>query len=411
MSQNTLYVNDVYIPYLTKNTRTQIFYGGSSSGKSFFLSQRTIIDVIQGRNYLILRNVAKTIRNSVYNQIVKTIIAMGLTSKFIITKGDMTITCRSNNRQILFAGLDDVEKLKSITPISGVLTDIWIEEATETAYESYKQLTKRLRGVSEDNLPKRVIFSFNPIVKEHWIYREFFGNWEDNKNSYEDEKLCILKSTYKDNRFLTEDDIYALENETDKYFYEVYTLGNWGVLGKVIFANWRVEDLSEQIPKFDNIFNGLDFGFSSDPNALIRAHVDMKRKKLYVFDELYKAGMHDDELAEELHSRIGTQYVTCDSAEPKSIDDLNRRGIRAMGAIKGADSINYGIRFLQGFEIIIDVKCQNFKNEIQAYHWAEDKYGNTLRRPVDKDNHLLDALRYATESLQYEAAGGAAKRI
>ena len=225
MSESTLYVNDAYLPYLKKNTRTQIFYGGSSSGKSYFLSQRTVIDVINGRNYLVLRNVANTLRNSVYNQIVKTIGAMGLTKSFKITESNMAITCKRNNKQILFAGLDDVEKLKSITPIDGVLTDIWKEEATETADESYKQLTKRLRGISEDDLPKRVIFSFNPIVKEHWIYREFFTYWDDSKTSYEDDKLCILKSTYKDNSFLTEDDIYALENETDKYFYEVYTLG------------------------------------------------------------------------------------------------------------------------------------------------------------------------------------------
>ena len=411
MSESTVYVNDVYIPYLQNQTRTQIFYGGSSSGKSYFLSQRAAFDVLNGRNYLVTRNVANTLRHSVYNQIVKTILSLGLKNQFVISKSDMSITCISNNKQILFAGLDDVEKLKSITPIDGVLTDIWLEEATETAYESYKQLTKRLRGLSDSSLAKRVIFSFNPIVKEHWIYKEFFGNWEDDKTSYDGEDLCILKTTYKDNNFLTEDDIKALENETDKYFYEVYTKGNWGVLGKVIFKNWKVQDLSEQIPKFDNIYNGLDFGFSADPNALIRVHVDMKRKKIYVFDEMYKAGMHDDELAEVLSERLQGQYVTCDSAEPKSIDDLCRRGIRAIPAVKGADSINYGIRFLQGFEIIIDVRCQNFKNEIQQYHWSEDKYGNTLRKPVDKDNHLIDALRYAVERLMIGAMSGSTGRI
>lgn len=216
-------VNDSYLPYMESSTRTQVFYGGSSSGKSYFLAQRTVIDVMKGRNYLIVRNVAKTLRNSVYNQIVKTILSMGLSKQFNITKGDITITCKRNNKQILFAGLDDVEKLKSVTPIDGVLTDIWIEEATETAYESYKQLTKRLRG--ESRFSKRVIFSFNPIVKEHWIYKEFFTNWIDSDTKYHDDKLLILKTTYKDNKFLTEDDIYSLENETDKYFYEVYTLG------------------------------------------------------------------------------------------------------------------------------------------------------------------------------------------
>lgn len=405
-------VNDSYIPYLNDETRTQIFYGGSSSGKSFFLSQRVVLDVlVHNRNYLIVRNVANTIRNSVYNQIVKTIIDMGVKNEFEIKKGELSVTCKRNNKQILFAGLDDVEKLKSVTPINGVLTDIWIEEATETAYEAYKQLTKRLRGVTEENIAKRVIFSFNPVLKTHWIYKEFFGGWDDSKNVYKDERLLILKTTYKDNKFLTEDDVYGLENEKDKYFYDVYTLGNWGILGKVIFKNWRVEDLSARISSFDKIYNGLDFGFSDDPNALSRVHVDMSAKKIYVFEEMYRAGMHDDELAEELQRRIGNQYVTCDSAEPKSIDDLNRRGIRAIGAVKGADSINRGIRFMQGFEIIIDVKCQNFKNEISVYHWQEDKYGNAMRKPVDKDNHLLDATRYALESLMIGSTATASGRI
>lgn len=406
-----LYVNDSYIPFLRDTTRTQIFYGGSSSGKSYFLGQRTVIDVMEGHNYLITRNVARTIRSSVFNQIVKTINAMGLKKQFSITQDSMTITCNKNNKQILFAGLDDVEKLKSVTPIDGVITDIWIEEATETAYEAYKQLTKRLRGKTDNNVPKRMILSFNPVLQTHWIYREFFGKWDDTKRMYRDKKLLILKTTYKDNKFLTNDDIEALESETDNYFYNVYTLGNWGVLGNLVFKNWRTEDLSSKIAAFDKIYNGLDFGFSADPNAMVRLHIDQARKKMYIFDELYKCGMQDDELAEELKSRIGTQYVTCDCAEPKSIADLNRRGVRAIPARKGPDSINYGIRFLQGYEIIIDIRCQNFKNEIQAYHWAEDKYGNALRKPVDKDNHLMDALRYATEELQLAATAQATNRL
>ena len=406
-----LYVNDSYIPFLEDTTRTQIFYGGSSSGKSFFLSQRCVMDVLKGRNYLITRNVARTIRSSVFNQITKTILSMGLAKQFNISQSDMTITCVKNKKQILFAGLDDVEKLKSVTPIDGVITDIWMEEATEIAYDAYKQLTKRLRGDTGDNIAKRVIFSFNPVLQTHWIYKEFFGKWDDSKTLYRDKKLLILKTTYKDNEFLTPDDIDALESETDSYFYNVYTLGNWGVLGNLIFKNWHTEDLSSKIPTFDKIYNGLDFGYAADPNALVRLHIDQARKKIYIFDELYKSGMHDDELADVLKTMIKTQYVTCDCAEPKSIDDLNRRGVRAIPAKKGPDSINYGIRFLQGYEIIVDIRCQNFKNEIQAYHWAEDKYGNALQKPVDKDNHLMDALRYATEEIQLSSIATAGKRI
>lgn len=404
-----IYMNDVYIPHLTARQYTQIFYGGSSSGKSYFLAQRVVKENLEGVNWLVARNIAKTLRHSTFNEIIKAISNYGLLGSYIINKTDMSITCKLNGKQILFAGLEDAEKLKSITPAKGILEAVWIEEATETSYASYKQLTKRLRGRSDKD--KKIILSFNPIVKTHWIYEEFFGMWDDTKTQYSSDNLLIVKTTYKDNKFLTPDDIKNLENETDRYFYEVYTLGNWGVLGNIIFTNWHTEDLSEQIPHFDRIYNGLDFGFSSDPNALVRCHVDMKRKKIYVFDEMYKAGMHDDELAEELAKRLQGQYITCDSAEPKSIDDLCRRGIRAIPAVKGADSVNYGIRFLQGFEIIVDVRCQNFKNEIQQYHWDEDKYGNALRKPVDKNNHLLDALRYAVESLMIGALSGSTSRI
>lgn len=404
-----IYMNDVYIPYLEAEQDTQIFFGGSSSGKSYFLAQRVVKENLEGVNWLVARNIAKTLRYSTFNEIIKAIGNYGLLGSYSINKTDMSITCKLNGKQILFAGLEDTEKLKSITPANGILEAVWIEEATETSYAAYKQLTKRLRGISDRG--KKIILSFNPILKTHWIYREFFSYWDDTKTTYVDQNTFILKTTYKDNKFLDPDDIRKLENEKDRYYYEVYTLGNWGVLGNVIFSNWHTEDLSSLIPTFDNIYNGLDFGFSADPNALVRVHVDMKRKRIYVFDELYKAGMHDDELAEELSKRIGNQFVTCDCAEIKSIDDLNRRGIRAIPCIKGKDSVNFGIRFLQGFEIIVDIRCQNFINEIQEYHWLEDKYGNVLRKPVDKNNHLLDALRYGTECLQLGSSSGAASRF
>lgn len=406
--EKTVYVNDAYIPYLNAENYTQIFFGGSSSGKSYFLAQRVVKENLEGTNWLVARNIAKTLRHSTFNEIIKAIGNYGLLGSYTINKTDMSITCNLNGKQILFAGLEDTEKLKSISPANGILEGVWIEEATETSYAAYKQLTKRLRGISKKK--KKIILSFNPILKTHWIFKEFFSSWDDSKNVYQDEKLLIVKTTYKDNKFLTEDDVYNLENEQDRYYYEVYTLGNWGVLGNVIYRNWKTEDLSALIPTFDRIYNGLDFGYADDPNAFVRCHVDMARKKIYVFDEIYKSGMLNDELAEELEKRIGYQYVTCDCADARSIDDLNRYGVRAIGAKKGADSVNHGIRFLQGFEIIVDIHCQHFINEIQTYHWAEDKYGNTLQKPYGVDDHLMDAIRYATEDLQLQNYATSAKR-
>lgn len=329
---------------------------------------------------------------------------MGLSQYYRINSTDKLITNTLNGRQIMFAGLDDPEKVKSITPAEDVLHRVFVEEATEIKRDAYMQLKKRLRGKAD--ISKHIIFAFNPILKSHWIYQEFFNEWVENKNYYENDSygktdtkkgfgLCILKTTYKDNIFLTADDRELLENESDPYYYNVYSLGNWGVLGHVIFKNWHVEDLKDKIPTFDKIYNGMDFGFSSDPNALIKVHLDKTRKKIYVFDEWYQAGMNDDELLRVCRSFCGNQYVICDSAEPKTIDFLAMNNIKAVGAVKGADSINRGIRWLQGYEIIVDVRCQNFKNEIEQYHWQETKDGIPMAKPVDMNNHLLDALRYA----------------
>ena len=401
--------NPVYIPYFNKPQFLQIFFGGSSSGKSFFITDKIVIDTINGCNWLCCRNVAKTIRNSVFNEVVKSINSMGVAMHFKINKSDMVITCTLNKKQILFCGLDDPEKVKSITPQDGVLERIFIEEATEVKRDSYLQLKKRLRGRSEKS--KHILMAFNPILKSHWIYKDFFGKWEDSKNKYEDKDITILKTTYKDNLFLTKADRELLENETDPYFYNVYTLGNWGVLGHVIFKNWRVENLTKLIPTFDKIRNGCDFGYSSDPNALVKTHIDKTRKKLYVYQEHYQTGMSDDELVRVCRTFLNRQYITCDSAEPKTIAHLVNNGINAIAAVKGSDSILRGIRWLQGYEIIIHTECQNFKNEIEQYHWKEDKYGNAMAEPVDKDNHLLDALRYACESDMLEAEIRAGKRM
>ena len=391
--------NEVYIPYLGNTARTQIFYGGSSSGKSVFLAQRVVYDLMRGgRNYLVTRQVGRTIRASVYSEIVRVIFDWGVSHLFKINKSEMTITCLRGGYQAIFAGLDDVEKLKSLVPAKGSITDIWVEEATETDRNAVKQLYKRQRG-GDDETPKRLTMSFNPILQSHWIFEDNFAGigWADDQTEYQGDELSILKTTYKDNRFLTEADKRDLENETDKYFYEVYTLGNWGVLGHVIFTNWEIRDLSGMADQFTNRRNGLDFGFSSDPAALSRSHYDSKRRTIYIFDELYEYELTNDILAKRVLAKVGQDYVTCDSAEPKSIAELQREGVRAIGAQKGKDSVNHGIQWLRQQTIVIDTGCINTQNEFRQYHWKEDKAGNALPVPIDKNNHIIDATRYAYE--------------
>ncbi len=396
--------NEIYLPYLDEMARTQIFYGGSSSGKSVFLAQRTVFDLMRGgRNYLICRQVARTIKTSVFAEVCRVISEWGVGKLFNINKSEYVINC-VNGYQVVCVGLDDPEKIKSIVPAVGAWTDIWIEEATETDRNTVKQLYKRQRG-GDENIPKRLTMSFNPILQSHWIYGEYFGSISltDTQTSYKSGDLSILKTWYIHNRFLTPDDIKDLENEKDPYYSAVYTFGNWGILGHVIFSNWVVQDLSGMRDQFTRRLHGLDFGFSSDPAAMPCTHCDSKRKTIYIYNELYERGLTNDLLADAIIELIGDDYVTCDSAEPKSIAELQNHGVNAQPARKGKDSVIFGIQWLQQQSIVIDASCVNTKNEIMQYHWKEDAGGNAMRVPVDKNNHLIDGLRYAYED---EMEGG-----
>lgn len=401
-------INDVYEPYLNNMAETQIYYGGSGSGKSVFLSQRPVIDVLQGgRNYLVCRKVQNSIRNSVFNEIEGVIADAELMDYFTINKSEMSITC-NNGYQILFAGLDNPLKMQGVKPKKGVITDLWIDEATEIERKDLKILSKRLRGGGEKSAKKRKVFSFNPILKNHWLYDEYFSKigWTDIQTEYKTPELSILKTWYVHNKFLTQQDIDSLVNEQDEYYRNVYAYGNWGILGDVIFTNWKIADLSDPNDPYylpeeqrTNRRNGLDFGFSSDPAAVGVSHYDAKKKTIYFYKELYETGLTNDILAERVKEMIGTERIVCDSSEPKSIQELNNNGVNAAGAVKGKDSINFGIDWLKQQTIIVDKSCINMQNELSQYHWKKDAGGNSLKIPVDKNNHLIDGgLRYAYEN-------------
>lgn len=396
--------NDAFLPFLESTQREQHFFGGSSSGKSKFLAQRDIKDLMGGdRNFLVVRNVGKTIRGSVFNEYRKVIAEWGVNELFKINKTDLTITC-ANGMQAICGGLDDVEKLKSITPEKGVLTDIRIEEATETIREDVKQLKKRLRGKSK--VPKRITYSYNPILRSHWIYQDAFsGKFGDDDTLYKDDHLIIFKTTYKNNRFLEPDDIRELTDETDEYFYNVYTLGNWGVLGDVIFKNWKIANIAESdtIQRIERYHNGLDFGFSNDPTAFVRCYYHKAAKVLYIVEEWRALEVTNEEIAKALKPIINREQLTCDSAEPKSIRELKLNGLNAFGAKKGKDSINHGIQWMKGLSIIIDKRCQHVINNFEQYQWKKDKEGNATNIPIDRANDFIDATRYAMEDEMMQA--------
>ena len=173
-----------------------------------------------------------------------------------------------------------------------------------------------------------------------------------------------------------------------------------GIALGLIFKNWRIEDTEQYRNTFELIRRGLDFGYSSDPSCFLQFSVDTKRKKIYVFDEFSACELDNEQLANSIRPRM-PQYalVKCDSAEPKSIAELNKYKINAIPATKGPDSILHGIKWLQGYEIIVDPKCKGLIEELGLYRWKVDKYGNPLEIPEDKNNHRIDSLRYGSDDL------------
>jgi phage terminase large subunit len=422
-------INEPYRKYLFDDTNVQIFFGGGSSGKSHFIFQRTILNVwLEGRNFLIARQKKNSLENSVYTELLRKISDFNLSDKFVCKKNPMSITCKENNRQILFVGLDDIESVKSIVPLDGTFTDVIVEEATEIKEKDFEQLRIRQRGIcyrksgkveSKEPLIKRTTIMFNPIDKSHWIFKKFFvGNFDDedkevryterveydkqlgNGKTIKDvgeETYCILKTTYRDNKFLSQDDIIKLENIKDPIQRDVYVNGNWGSLGKTVYQkgkNWFVEDLTEKIPTFNIIRNGLDFGGAIDEHAFVKTCYDKENKTIYIFDEFKMNELTVPELWSQIRPKVGTRAIICDRNEDM-IKQLRSCGANPYRARKGQNSVMNGITWLQGFKIIVDKNCKETQFELENYLWKTDKYGTPLPTPIDKNNHLMDSLRYA----------------
>ena len=246
--------NDVYLPYLDNWDRYLIFYGGGSSGKSYFIAQMHIYRLLHPSKYnlLIVRQTGDTNRKSTFPLLKQVISHWNLGEHFKVNESDMRIVCKLTGNEVAFAGLDDVEKIKSITFSNGELTEIWVEEATECQEADINQLKVRLRGGKSK---KQMVLSFNPINIQHWIKGHFIDSG----------LATVCFSTYKDNKFLTDDDRKALEDlkRTDEYTYNVYCLGMWGILGKTVVDARAIQNRLEGNLKpiktgyFDYDYDGL----------------------------------------------------------------------------------------------------------------------------------------------------------
>lgn len=289
-------------------------------------------------------------------------------------------------------GIDDFEKVKSIPNI----TDVIIEEASEVTLDDFSQLKMRLRG--NGVLRNQVVLMTNPISKANWIYKYFFAEGCKEPN-------CLVhQSTYRDNKFVNETTIKALENykNTNPMFYRVYCLGEFGSLAKQVFTNYRSAalDIDELRKKNLQHLVGLDFGFINDPTTIVDSLLDEENKIIYVVREFYKTGLLNSEIAAQLKTMgLSKSTIIADSAEQKSIEEIKRAGIsRIKPSVKGQGSILQGIQKLQQYEIVVDESCFNILEELENYSWKKDKStGEYVNQPIDEYNHCLDALRYSLQ--------------
>lgn len=377
-----------YSSLLDYDNRYEVYYGGAGSGKSVFVAQKILIKALNNkRRILIVRKVARTIRDSVFQLMLNTLSQFQLLDKCSVNKTNFTIEL-PNGSQFLFYGMDNSEKMKSITDI----TDIWIEEATEINYDDFSQLDLRLRAKKPD---LQIFLSFNPVSKVNWCYKYWFENGEPPQTK-------ILQTTYKDNRFLPQDYIDALEQmkTTNPTYYNIYALGQFCSLDKLVFNNWTTGTIEDT--KDMELLLGLDFGYVNDATAFIVAYLDEANKTIYIEQEVYQTGLLNNQIADFIkYMGFAKSVIIADSAEQKSIEEIKQQGIpRIKPAAKGQGSIMQGIQKLQQYKIIVNPLCSNMIVELQNYSFKKDKATNEyINEPIDAFNHLCDALRYSLQCL------------
>ena len=283
-------------------------------------------------------------------------------------------TYKYKNRLVEFIGADDEQKLR------GAKRNIlFCNEANELEYkQEFFQLLMRTEN--------RIYLDFNPDDEEVWINQEI-----EIKRSKEVNDVETIVSNYRDNSYLPESLVKEIEylEKTDKEFWKIYGLGEYGNISGLIYDNIKYIDT---IPDSKLVAYGLDFGYSQDPTAVVGVY--KRGDDLYLREILYERGLTNQDIAERLRFTVNNEEVICDSAEPKSIEELYRLKINARPAVKGKDSVMNGIDILKRYNIHVLKDNSNLRKEFRSYKWMVDKNGNSLNKPLSKFNHLMDALRY-----------------
>ena len=364
--------------------RIEVYYGGAGSGKSYGATQKILLKALKyKRKVLVIRKIQRTIKDSIWSLLISQLHASGYYDSSRINRSDYEIEL-PNGSIFIFKGLDDPEKIKSIDGI----TDIVIEEATELTEDDFTQLNLRLRALVEH---LQIYLMFNPISKKNWVYDYFFIRQLPLN-------VKIIKTTYLDNKFLSEEYKQELERLKDRNpaYYRIYCLGEFATLDKLVFPKYTTKIVTDNDIKGLKRWIGLDFGYINDPSALVWGFIDTVKKKIYVCGEYVKRGMKNNEIAEtivDLGLHKDKSYGDC--AERKSIDEIKDKGVNIDPTEKGKDSIIHGIQWIQQYELIVDERCFKVIEELDNYTWKKDKKtGEYINEPVDTFNHTIDAIRY-----------------
>lgn len=399
LKTNNIYLPDVvgkgYKTFWNFKGRYRVVKGSRASKKSTTTAMNLIYRIMKypKSNALVVRKTYRTLQDSCYAQLRWAADRLGVKAYFDFKLSPLEIIYKPTGQKILFRGLDDPLKVTSVTVDVGYLCFLWIEEAYEIMSESdFDMLDESIRGEVPGELFKQITLTLNPWNERHWIKGRFFDR--------EDKETLAITTNYLCNEWLDESDrnVFERMKVNNPRRFQVAGLGNWGIAEGLVYENFIEKSFTLNDVRDFVTVAGLDFGYTNDPTAFFIGFLNDKNKILYVWDEIYKKGLSNRKIYEEIKRQgYAKESITGDSAEPKSIDELYDYGLRIKGAKKGRDSILNGIQWIQGLKIIIHPRCTNFITEISNYTWDKDRFGKTLNVPVDDFNHLMDAMRYGLE--------------
>lgn len=377
-----------------------VLKGGRASAKSTHIAIWLVLALMKYPvTCLCIRKVGNTLAESVFEQLKEAIEILNVGHVWKIQKSPLQLIYIPRGNKFIFRGADDPAKIKSIKMSKFPIAFVWFEELAEfkTEDEVTTIVNSVLRAELTSGLSYKVIHSYNPPKrKQSWVNKKFETQFIQG-NTY------VHHSTYLDNPHISKAFIEEAEEVKTKnnFKYRWEYLGEPIGSGVVPFSNLEFRTITdEEIKSFDNIRQGNDFGYATDPMAFVRLHYDKKRRIIYFIDEIYGVKMSIRELAEKIIAKkYNGTHVTCDSAEPRSIAELREKGIKALKAKKGPGSIEFGENWLDDLEaIVIDNKrTPNIAKEFENIDYQTDKDGNIMPKLEDKDNHSIDATRYALE--------------